>query len=298
MTTAPPVMSRFIVDIASPGLIVSPPVSKVMPLPTSTTVGVPRAAFGGVVVEPDQARRRGRGLADADDAAEALVGELALVPDPDVEAVCGGQLFGLLGEPGGVLQVGRHRGQHPRAPAGAADGDRPLQARAGSPSGCSASTTRATGRSAGGSDFQWNANDPSIMPTTNGSTASGASAGIEVATRGAVGHRLGQRGARAPEVDAAGRRRRRPAARPGGRRCRPCRAAPAPRRSRPSCRWPGGPRARRADRSRWRRRDQRRRDRAPTSRRRRPVARARRRLQPRESRAAGASLSANSGGET
>ena len=38
ITTAPPVMSRFMLTIASPGLIDRPPVSKVMPLPTSTTV--------------------------------------------------------------------------------------------------------------------------------------------------------------------------------------------------------------------------------------------------------------------
>ena len=37
MTTAPPVMSRFMFTIDSPGLMDSPPVSKVMPLPTITT---------------------------------------------------------------------------------------------------------------------------------------------------------------------------------------------------------------------------------------------------------------------
>ena len=57
-------MSRFMLTIASPGLIDSPPVSKVMPLPTSaTTVGVRRPPAGRVV-EPDQPRRRRRGLAD------------------------------------------------------------------------------------------------------------------------------------------------------------------------------------------------------------------------------------------
>ena len=48
MTTAPPVMSRFIVVIASAGLMDRPPVSNVMPLPTSTTVGVRRPARLGV----------------------------------------------------------------------------------------------------------------------------------------------------------------------------------------------------------------------------------------------------------
>jgi hypothetical protein len=48
MTTAPPVMSRFMLTIDSPGLIDSPPESKVMPLPTSTTCGVFLFACGGV----------------------------------------------------------------------------------------------------------------------------------------------------------------------------------------------------------------------------------------------------------
>jgi hypothetical protein len=38
-TTPAPVMSRFIVIMASRVLMDSPPVSKVMPLPTSTTCG-------------------------------------------------------------------------------------------------------------------------------------------------------------------------------------------------------------------------------------------------------------------
>ena len=48
ITTAPPVMSRFMVDMASPGLIDRPPLSKVMPLPTRTTRGALRAPRGGV----------------------------------------------------------------------------------------------------------------------------------------------------------------------------------------------------------------------------------------------------------
>ena len=39
-TAAPPDMSRFIDNMPSGGLMSRPPVSKVMPLPTSTTVGV------------------------------------------------------------------------------------------------------------------------------------------------------------------------------------------------------------------------------------------------------------------
>ena len=48
ITTAPPVMSRFIVAIDSAGLIDNPPESKVMPLPTSTMCGVRRLAPAGV----------------------------------------------------------------------------------------------------------------------------------------------------------------------------------------------------------------------------------------------------------
>ena len=47
-TTAAPVMSRFMVVMPSAGLMDRPPVSKVMPLPTSTTVGVLRLALRGV----------------------------------------------------------------------------------------------------------------------------------------------------------------------------------------------------------------------------------------------------------
>ncbi len=48
MTAPPPLMSRFIVSMPSLGLMSRPPLSKVMPLPTSTTVGVRRLAPGGV----------------------------------------------------------------------------------------------------------------------------------------------------------------------------------------------------------------------------------------------------------
>ena len=48
MTTPPPVMSRFMVVMPSAGLMDRPPVSKVMPLPTSTTCGVRRPDLAGV----------------------------------------------------------------------------------------------------------------------------------------------------------------------------------------------------------------------------------------------------------
>ena len=48
ITAAPPLMSRFMVSMLSLGLMSRPPVSKVMPLPTSTIVGVRRVASRGV----------------------------------------------------------------------------------------------------------------------------------------------------------------------------------------------------------------------------------------------------------
>ena len=75
------------------------------------------------VVEADQpGRRRGR-LADADDPAEALGSEPALVPDRDVQAVLGAQEAGLLGQPLRVLEVGGDRGEHPGPPARGAGRD-------------------------------------------------------------------------------------------------------------------------------------------------------------------------------
>ena len=48
MTAPPPLMSRFIVSMPSLGLMSRPPVSKVMPLPTMTTVGMRLVAPRGV----------------------------------------------------------------------------------------------------------------------------------------------------------------------------------------------------------------------------------------------------------
>ena len=47
-TTAAPVMSRFMVTMDAPGLIERPPLSKVMPLPTSTTCLALRAPLAGL----------------------------------------------------------------------------------------------------------------------------------------------------------------------------------------------------------------------------------------------------------
>ena len=48
ITAPPPLMSRFIVSMLSLGLMSRPPLSKVMPLPTSTTVGIFLVAPRGV----------------------------------------------------------------------------------------------------------------------------------------------------------------------------------------------------------------------------------------------------------
>ena len=121
-------MSRFMVTIDWPGLIESPPLSKVMPLPTSTTWrGLARRLFGGLVVELHEARRGGGGLADADDAAEAALGELLLVEDGGLEPGRLGGGDGLLGQPGRGLDVGGHARQQPGLPAGAGDRHGPTQ---------------------------------------------------------------------------------------------------------------------------------------------------------------------------
>ena len=98
-TTPAPVMSRFMVTIDWPGLMERPPLSKVMPLPTSTTCLALREPFGGLVVDLHEPRRRGGALADADDAAEAALGELLLVEHGGLQAGGLGGGDGLLGQP-------------------------------------------------------------------------------------------------------------------------------------------------------------------------------------------------------
>ena len=126
-TTAPPVMSRFMLTIASAGLMERPPVSKVIPLPTRTRCGGLAGALRGCVLELDQPRRGGRALPDAEDAAEAVGLELLDVPDLGLEPGLLGEQDGLVGQPLRVLDVGRDRCQHPGAPAGAADRERPVE---------------------------------------------------------------------------------------------------------------------------------------------------------------------------
>ena len=88
------------------GLIEMPPVSKVMPLPTSATVlafFVLRAPVG----QPDQPRRARRTLADADHAAVARLGQCLLVEHLDLEAGGFTQSLCALGEFVGEQVAGR-----------------------------------------------------------------------------------------------------------------------------------------------------------------------------------------------
>ena len=78
-TAAAPAMSDFIVVMPPAVLMVRPPESKVMPLPTRARCAT---GAGRGVGQLDQPRRRGRAAADAEDAAAAEVGELLLVVAP------------------------------------------------------------------------------------------------------------------------------------------------------------------------------------------------------------------------
>ena len=110
-------MSRFIVTIEAAGLIERPPLSKVIPLPTSTTCGADRALRGRLVGQLDEPRRRRSGLSDADDAAETLVGQLLLVEHAGRQPGPLRGLDGLVGQPRRGLDVGRHARQQPGPPA-------------------------------------------------------------------------------------------------------------------------------------------------------------------------------------
>ena len=78
-------MSVFIGTIDSRGLSESPPVSNVMPLPTSTTCGRRRVGPRGLVGELDQPRRPRRPRADGEQPAEPFGPQRLLVADPDLE---------------------------------------------------------------------------------------------------------------------------------------------------------------------------------------------------------------------
>ena len=109
-------MSVFIGTIASRGLIERPPVSKVMPLPTTTTCRPPavaRRVASTVTSRGDDAEP----APTARMPAEALGGELARAAHrrPRGPAV-GGQALGLVGQPRGVLGARRGGRQVPDQP--------------------------------------------------------------------------------------------------------------------------------------------------------------------------------------
>ena len=143
-----------------------------------------------------------RAAADGQDAAEALGGEPLLVPDRDVEAGGPADLDGLLGEPGGGLEVGRDGGQGARAPAGAAERDRPGELVVG------AVVAHVGQHDAGDRSLRavrWSASGrrrtPSIAPTTRAPRpSSGAIAGERRDHADAVLRGAGQRRAGAAEV--------------------------------------------------------------------------------------------------
>ena len=178
-------MSRFMFIIASAGLIDSPPVSKVMPLPTSTTCGVRREARVGRVVELHQPGRVGRGLADAGEAAEAPGAQLLLVPHAQGQALVVGHLGGPVGQPDRGLLVGGHQRQRAGGPAGVGRGQplarAPPRARPGAP----ARRARPAAGASGVAGLEVVAERrPSTTPSTKArSPASSASAGTVVTTR-------------------------------------------------------------------------------------------------------------------
>ena len=104
MIAAAPPMSDFIVSIDFGGFSDSPPESNVMPLPTKTTVC--RRGLRRGVLQPDQPRRVHRALADAQDAAVAVLAQRLLVQHLDAQPGGGRDPFRLLGQRRGH-QVGR-----------------------------------------------------------------------------------------------------------------------------------------------------------------------------------------------
>ena len=204
-------MSRFMFTIASPGLMDSPPVSKVMPLPTSTTWPRAPAAPRGRVVEPDQPRRGRRGLADGEDAAEALGRELLLVPDLDARGRPRRRPRGRrsASQAGFLRLEGTVASVRARQPA-PADGHRPVEHRARGRRG-SASTHPAYRL------VPWRPAERAVEPERRrASVRRRTPAGRRRRRAGdrgghdlAVPARAGQRGAGGPEV-ASRRRRRRP----------------------------------------------------------------------------------------
>ena len=97
MTAAPPDMSSFILSMFSAGLIEMPPVSNVMPFPTSPST-VPFTACFGSWRSTMTTRRFLAAARDAEQHAHLQLGNLLLVEDLDVQAGGLGDLRGPLGE--------------------------------------------------------------------------------------------------------------------------------------------------------------------------------------------------------
>ena len=184
-TTAPPVTSRFMVIMPSRGLSQSPPVSNVMPLPTSTTCGCARAAARRVP-QLDQPRRPGRAATHAEDALEAVGGQRLLVPDPAPRAPPRrrGRWRGRRATAGDLSrdgQVATSRAAHPARPTTS-----PRRIASPWPS-TPHSTTRPTGGRSGPAVRQVSVNEASSSPSTKACThapasAPSAAAGTLVAT--------------------------------------------------------------------------------------------------------------------
>ena len=90
ITAAAPLMSDVMWSMFAAGLIEMPPVSNVMPLPTSATVARGRGAAGPA--QPDQPRLARRALPDPEHAAVAALGQRGLVEHLDLEPGRLGQL--------------------------------------------------------------------------------------------------------------------------------------------------------------------------------------------------------------
>ena len=103
ITAAPPAMSVFICTMPSGGLSDSPPLSNVMPLPTSTMCScAPAGAYPSSISRGGEADPVHR-----DEAAEPLRGELIGVPHPGREPGPGGHRHRLVRQPGRGLARGR-----------------------------------------------------------------------------------------------------------------------------------------------------------------------------------------------
>ena len=97
-TLAAPPMSNFISSISAAGLMEMPPVSKVMPLPTSTIGACVFACT--VVLRDDEARRLGRALRHGEEGAHAELLDRLAVEHLDLQAELLAELLRLLAQVG------------------------------------------------------------------------------------------------------------------------------------------------------------------------------------------------------